>query len=194
MRIPSLRAIAFMAVVVGAFGFMMYSSTRSQVIAKSVLTVVGQTAVPVHCRASLADAVAVGHYGEVNQYVEENHFPSYHVACKESEEAMYFIGFDKSMRRDEVIAQLNAAGFRPADLRELLAFGELHSASYHNSTVVALGSQMSGMDLFPYLYSDQSAQNIGLHGDGECEILGCNELFSFGYQWHAGDLFLAVRK
>ncbi|MBU6500370.1 MAG: hypothetical protein KGJ89_00885 [Patescibacteria group bacterium] len=155
---------------------------------RGTMTIFGQTTVTIHCHASLTEAVAAGKYHEVNKYIDEEDFPSYHFACMESEEVMHLMEFDRGIRGDEAIKRLDMAGFRPADLRELLAFGEMRSVIYRDSTIVALGSTMRGMDLSSYLYSDQYGQNIGLHGDGETDII------LPGYKWHTGDLFLAIRK
>ncbi len=133
---------------------------------------------------SLAEMISAGRYDTVNCHITDKHFPIKSSGTLVVEMALVHLG--RLITTEEVEAEFDRYGFRPARLEELLAFGEQIFDSQKQYQVVALGSfwvRSDGFYLMPYLwYVAGGYRQLSL---------------SWGYfdsQWSADYHFLAVRK
>jgi hypothetical protein len=129
---------------------------------------------------SLAAMIQAGRYDYANSDITEKHFP---VASGPTEVSIELVHFDRVMTSDEILAELDRKGLRPATLPELLAFGVKYSEKQREFPIVALGSVWRGwVDLrhVPYLWGDAGLRNLDLDW--------------LGNWWDVHSRFAAVRK
>lgn len=131
---------------------------------------------------SLEEMVKRGRYDWVNEHITQTNFPR-PKRRKQKGAVIELIKFDKAMESDDVIAELDKMGLRPATIEELLAFGEMYPDVQREFPVVALGSVASigGHRRVPYLSRYGSGRDLDL-------------LLWWGSRWYALSRFAAVRK
>jgi hypothetical protein len=100
------------------------------------------------------DAIAAGHYDQKNSNtrITNRNFPSKRMGTRALE--IILVKFKYAMSSEDVLRELDKHGLRPAELPELLAFGERYPDVQREFPVVALGSvwQYSGGRCYvPYL-------------------------------------------
>lgn len=130
---------------------------------------------------SVGSLVAHGKYDWKSNNITSKNFPT--TRKGEVDLTIELVHFNKVLTTEEVIAELNKKGLRPAKLHELLSFGEKYPEEQGKYPVIALGSVWQyrrARWLVPYL-----------HGDVYVRILG---LVYFGHKWDAHSRFLAVRE
>lgn len=94
--------------------------------------------VVVNCNRSRAEMIKAGNYDWVNDDITKRNFP---VEDKgEKKKNIVLFHFNKYMESDDVIAEMNKAGYRPANADEILALGEAHPDLQREFPIVALGS------------------------------------------------------
>ena len=82
--------------------------------------------------------VAAGKYGEIFDNIN---FKNFSVKGKgRIKRQLELLFYDKSMRADAILADMDASGFRPATIEELLAFGIKYPKLQRVFPIVALGS------------------------------------------------------
>ncbi len=128
---------------------------------------------------SIADSLIAGKYDWTNDSITDEKFGDKLTGTKDVETKMYHFGIDISS--ENAIAKMNAEGFRPATMKELLAYGEKNPEEQRKYPVVALGSVAEvSLD-----------RHVGvLDGYGSGRVAG---LYSWGDGWSGYYRFLAVR-
>lgn len=111
---------------------------------------------------SLQAMIRAGRYDWTNSDITEKHFP---VASGPIEISMELVHFDRAMTSEEVLAELDRKGLRPATLPELLAFGAKYPEKQREFPVVALASVwrnwVAGRRV-PYLWSLADGRGLDL--------------------------------
>jgi hypothetical protein len=134
---------------------------------------------------SVEDGVKAGRYGRVDFDITSRNFPTKRKGTAKIE--VELIHFNRRISTDEALRKLDRMGYRPAELRELLAFGEKYPEVQREFPVVALGSvwlARSGSRRAPCLDWDDSDHSSCL----ELSIV------EFDWTWTESCRFAAVRK
>ncbi|MCX6717583.1 MAG: hypothetical protein NTU76_02815 [Candidatus Taylorbacteria bacterium] len=126
---------------------------------------------------SIADSLKAGKYGWKNDGITDANFPSTETGEREVEFGMFY--FNKNTESDANIAQMKSEGFRPATMKETLAYGEKNPEEQRKYPMIGLGSValLSGYRLVAYLYGDGSWRDARLNfcvneWNGRCRFLG----------------------
>ena len=138
-------------------------------------------ALTVNYNRSIEQSVKAGKYDWANDSINAKHFPSQTKGMAEVE--IILVKFEKDMESDDVVKQLDEQGLRPAELEELLAFGEKYSDVQRNFPVVALGSVWQnpyGNRYVPDLFGGTGERWLGLDW--------------WSLRWNSYCRFAAVRK
>jgi hypothetical protein len=126
------------------------------------------------------EGVAAGKYDYQNPNVTSENFP---VKGNQGKKEVSTVHFGRRMESlEEVIAELDKLGFRPAETADLLAFGKDQSEIQLQYPVIALGSSatVDGYRCAPFLGKSDSKRGLFL------------SYWALG--WHGSYRFLAVRK
>jgi len=129
---------------------------------------------------NLAQMIEVGKYDWVNSDITAKNFPTKGKGKDNLETEI--VHFGRSMSSEQVLADLDKMGLRPATLPELLAFGAKHPELQRQFPIVALGSVslVHGNRGVAYLYHDERERYLFLDW--------------FDCDWYDYVRFLAVRK
>ena len=117
---------------------------------------------------SVEEMVKSGRYDRANRDIASEHFPTKRTRKTESE--VELVHLKRRVSTDEALEELDRMGCRPAELRELLAFGEKYPDVQREFPVVALGSvwqDPGGYRNIPYLYRDGSNRDLLLYWVGD---------------------------
>jgi hypothetical protein len=131
----------------------------------------------------LADMVAAGKYDYVNHDITPEHFPLDTRAPEQVEIRLVHLG--RQATTEEVLAELEKRGLRPATLPELLALGAAHPDLQRSLSIVAFGSRWSdsgGRVEFSFLDVYGDGRRLSLYWDGP------------GDRWGSDFRFVAVCK
>lgn len=114
---------------------------------------------------TLAAMIAAGRYDYVNPDITTEHFPIQGEGRRELRVALFH--FNRVMSSEQVIAELDSQGFRPAKLEELLALGETRPELQKEFPIVGLGSgwprpRDDGGRSAPFLYWGGLERSLGL--------------------------------
>ena len=134
----------------------------------------------VTCRP-LLEMIAAGKYDWTNSEITEEKFPIIQGKGSRQVEAALF-HFGRYISSEDVIKEMDQAGYRPAKTEELLAFGEHNPEVQRSFPVVELSSAA-------VVSGGRSVLFLGADGSGRGLCLGW-----FGADWGARCRFLAVRK
>ncbi len=127
------------------------------------------------------DGIKAGKYDWKNDDITAEHFPSQETGTKDATVELFHYG--KDISTDEVIADMDKHGYRPATLKEILALGEKHPDLQREFPIIGLGSvwrSPPGGRYCPYLFRDGSGRRLSLGW--------------FGNGWSDVCRFAAVRK
>ncbi len=130
---------------------------------------------------SRAESIEAGKYDWVNSDITQEHFPV-KGSGKQNVNIVLF-HFNRTITSDEVIAEMEKAGYRPADIDELLGLGVVNPDLQKEFPIVGLGSVWrgpGGSRRVPYLGWGGVERDLDLHW--------------FGNGWGARCRFAAVRK
>ncbi|OGZ41382.1 MAG: hypothetical protein A3C80_02625 [Candidatus Ryanbacteria bacterium RIFCSPHIGHO2_02_FULL_45_43] len=130
---------------------------------------------------SVEDGVKAGRYDLANSDITSRNFPTKRKGTAEI--AVEPIHFNRCISTDEALRELDMMGYRPAELQELLAFGEKYPEVQREFTVVASGS------VWQNRYGNRDVPGLGRFGSRRYL-----ELFWFGYDFDEICRFAAVRK
>ncbi len=111
---------------------------------------------------SVEEMVELGRYDWSNDAITSNNFPTERSGREKIQiELVHFSWYGGT---DEVLKELNGMGLRPAELRELLAFGEKYPEVQREFPIIALGSvwRSPGGRRVPYLGGSSSVRRLGL--------------------------------
>lgn len=130
---------------------------------------------------SLPDMIKAGNYGYANKNINAKNFSI--TGDGKADVELVLVHFGRDIESDNVLAELDKLGLRPAILPELLAFGETHPEVQREFPIIALGSVWAGrvgLRRVPYLdgWSGRRGLSLDWFGDG----------------WHGRCRFAAVRK
>lgn len=152
---------------------------RDELVEKVINYIVSTHRFKVNYSRSISDSVKAGNYGWKNDDITNQNFPSTESGEKEVDGAIYH--FNKTTTSPDVIAEMKRDGYRPATMKELLAFGEQNPELQRQFPIVALGS-VARLD---------GSRHVGcLCGSGSERNL---RLSYFGNGWLGHCRFLAVR-
>lgn len=115
---------------------------------------------------TLEVAIAAGNFGWKHSDITSEHFPSQRTG--QADLVIRLIHLDRDIETDAAIAELDKLGLRPADLPELLAFGEKYPDVQRQFPVVALGSvwqRPDGRRNLPCLGRSGSGRDLDLVWD-----------------------------
>ncbi len=130
---------------------------------------------------SLAEMIKAGKYDWVDDNINAKHFPSKDKGKHKLTTTLFY--FNTRIESDDVIAEMDKQGHRPATIEELLALCEKYS-DIREWPIVALGSVWRdpyGMHNVPCLEQNDSGGNFFY-------------LARFDGRWRASRRFLALRK
>lgn len=150
-------------------------------VAKIVVVEHPSFAVLVDYSRTLAQMIAAGRYDWVNPDITEEHFPVKGEGRKTVKVVLFH--FNKVMTSDQVIIELDAQGYLPARIEELLGLGEGKPKLQNEFPIIGLGSSW----LHPV--SDRRVPCLGRYGVGR-DL----HLRYFGISWCGYCRFAAVCK
>lgn len=101
------------------------------------MEIVSTFAVSVNYDRTVEDLVIAGKYTEWDPDLTDKNFPPKRSGAADLE--IILVKFERDMKFRSVVRQLDKQGFRPAELLELLAFGEKYPLACNDYRVVALG-------------------------------------------------------
>ena len=136
-------------------------------------------------KVSLADAIEAGSYEWVGDGFNEDTYPSVPTDFCKKEVTLFW--FNRLMSFANVRADMNEAGFGPAPLRELLAFGTTYPKLQREYPIIALGRlpcDSHGRCLVPELW----------HLDGKRCLYSLAHVGDRRGYWRGYYRFLAVPK
>lgn len=117
--------------------------------------------VVVNYEMSVEDAVKLGWYDWANDNITSRNFQTKRMGTVDL--MVELIHFDKVISTSEALRELNKMGMRPAELHELLAFGEKHPDIQREFPVIALGAVWQGSGggrIVPCLDGDGSGRRL----------------------------------
>ncbi len=129
---------------------------------------------------TLEEMIAAGRYDWKNDDITTKRFPVKGEGKKEVE--ITVVHFNRVIESDEAIKEMDALGYRPATIEELLGFGKEHPDLQRSFPIIALGSvgEVRGHRGVPYLRGRGSRRNLDLRW--------------FDHGWSADCRFAFVRK
>lgn len=130
---------------------------------------------------SVEEMVGLGRYDWSNSDIASKNFPT--KCTGKTGITVELIHFNQVISSDEAIKKLDKMGFRPAELHELLAFGEKYPEIQREFSIIALGSVWQdpyGDRGVPYLDRGGSGRHLNLRW--------------IVRDWHGLCRFAAVRK
>lgn len=132
---------------------------------------------------SIKDSLKAGHFDWTNSGITDVNFPFPSDKQGKREVEFGLFHFKKVTQSDDNIAKMKAEGFRPATIKELLAFGEENPEVQREFPVVALGSVVK--------LNANSCQCVGVLDWSNSERDA--GLDFYGNNWFDRCRFLAVR-
>jgi len=130
---------------------------------------------------TIGQLIKVGKFGWKNDDITSKNFPSVEKGLVGV--AIYLFNFDRDISSEDVIAEMNKQGCRPATLKELMELGAQYPDLQRKNWIVALGSTWRDSDggvLVPCLSGSEGVRNLRLNW--------------WGGGWDSGWRFAAVRK
>ncbi len=137
--------------------------------------------ISVNYNQSMEEAIRAGNYDWYNDDITSKHFPTERSGRHKVE--VELVHFGRDMSTNNVLAELDKCGLRPAELHELLAFGAKYPEIQRESPIIALGS------VWQYSSVDDYCPCLSWGGSGRDLDLGW-----VGRDWSSGCRFAAVRK
>lgn len=137
--------------------------------------------VVVDCDLSLSEMIRVGKYNVVDRNIIERLFPIRGEG--DNEFVVELFHFNWVMKSDDVLVEMDKAGYRPTVIEEFLAFGAQHPKEQEEHPIAALGSVWDNPACghqVPYLWGGVSGRSLNLRWIGDA--------------WHESYRFTAVRK
>ena len=135
----------------------------AKVVIEVISHLVGTSKQIVNYDRSIKDSVKAGKYDWTNDNITDANFPSKEKGEREVEFGVFH--FNKTMMSDDVIAKMKLEGFRPATMKEELAYGEKNPEEQRKYPLVALGSVASlvGSRQVGCLYESSSGRRANLN-------------------------------
>ena len=90
---------------------------------------------------SVEDGIKAGRYDYTNPHITSINFKTEKTERKgKADLVIELVRFNRMISTDDALRELDGRGYRPAELRELLAFGEKYPDVQRKFPIVALGS------------------------------------------------------
>lgn len=128
----------------------------------------------VDCTMSLADMITLGKYDWVNPDITAEHFPTTGTGKKQV--TVELLHFNRHFKNgDEVLAEIDELGYRPAKIEELLVLGAVQPELQRQFPIAAFGNPWrlaDGGRLFACLGRDGAGRDLVLRWIGS-GFLGC---------------------
>lgn len=157
---------------------------KSNVQSEKVINSTNEIKLVIDYTKTVEQVIADSNYDWKNDDITAQHFPvSPEMIGKKAEVSAKLFHFNRGISSDDVISEMDKAGYRPATLMELLVLGFLFPELQRQFPIVALGSvwhDAGDYRLVPYL-----------------DVYGYKrelDLSWFGRDWDAPCRFLGVRK
>ena len=119
--------------------------------------------ITVYYGMNVEDRVEAGHYDWVNFNITSELFPTERNGIAEIE--IKLIHFNRIISTDEALCELDRMGYRPAELHELLAFGEKYQEIQREFPILSLGSVLRNRCV-PGLSGGNSRRYLNLFVEG----------------------------
>ncbi len=112
---------------------------------------------------SVEDAVSGGDYDWVKDEINSRNFPVKRSGMRNV--TIEIVTFDMALSTGGVLDGLSGEGYHPAELLELLAFGEAHPHIQLEAPLIALGSVWQGWGVIfsPYLGGEHGRRQLLIH-------------------------------
>jgi len=113
---------------------------------------------------TLAEMVSAGEYDYVSSDITTDHFPIEGKGQREVEVVLFH--FNRVVSSEEVISELEKAGYRPARIEELLTLGAERPELQKEFPIISLGSvwqDPNGCRCVPYLNWNDVKRNLNLN-------------------------------
>ena len=165
--------LALLLVLFGVFPSLGAAAQKEDVAVSSF-------SVTVNYDLSVESMVAHGKYDWKDDNITTKNFPT--TRKGEANLVLELVHFNKALTSEEVLKELDKRGLRPAELHELLAFGEKYPDIQRQLPVIALGSV--------WQYWDGDRYVPYLRDGGERDL----DLYWIDYGWGEDCRFAAVRK
>ncbi|MDD2354362.1 MAG: hypothetical protein PHH52_02255 [Patescibacteria group bacterium] len=157
---------------------------KSNVQSEKVINSTNEIKLVIDYTKTVEQVIADSNYDWKNDDITAQHFPvSPEMIGKKAEVSAKLFHFNRGISSDDVISEMDKAGYRPATLMELLVLGFLFPELQRQFPIVALGSvwhSARGSHHVPYLSVDGSERSL--------------YLLWFGGDWGPHCRFLGVRK
>lgn len=112
-------------------------------------------------------AIKEGKYEWVNEIFTEKGFPATRKGVVELD--IVLVNLNRDISPDDAINELDKLGFRPAELRELLALGAKYPDEQRKYTIIASGSAFhypDGARVVPYLWGLDGERDLDSYWSG----------------------------
>lgn len=132
---------------------------------------------------TIEELIADGQYDGVDPRINAKKFPiPSEMAGKKVEVSAGLFHFNDHISSEDAISEMDKAGYRPANLMELLTFSTSFMRSQELSIIIALGSIARGIieRYVPYFEINEADSQLAIDW--------------FNYDWGSLCCFLAVRK
>ena len=157
---------------------------KTGVQSEKVINTTDEIRLAIDYTKTVEQVIADGDYDWKNDDITAQHFPvSSEMIGKKAEVSAKLFHFNRDISSDDVISEMDKAGYRPATLMELLVLGFLFPELQRQFPIVALGS------VWRYANGGRHVPCLGVGGSGRRL-----SLFWFGRGWSAHCRFLGVRK
>ncbi len=154
-----------------------------RLVKETISYIVATFTITVDETASVEDAVKAGKFDWSNDNITSANFPKITDGQKWNDKEVTIFHFNKTMSSSEaVIAEMDKAGYRPANIWELIGLAIKEPDLQRKFPIVALGSvcKLVGSRLVSFLCEDSSKRDLDLR--------------FFVDDWDDNFRFLAVRK
>jgi hypothetical protein len=153
-----------------------------EVITKAVSYIIATFTITVDETLSVEDAVKIGKFDYSNPSITSEKFEKPTNGQKWDDKEVTIFHFNKTMTSEAIIAEMDKAGYKPANIWELISLAVKEPDLQRKYPIVALGSfcLLDGDRLVPYLCEFGSERDLSLD--------------AFDVGWGDDYRFLAVRK
>lgn len=130
----------------------------------------------------LAELIAAGNYDWVNPDITPEHFK---VESNGTDSQLVTVHLGRGATTDEVLAEIDRCGLKPARIEHLLCFGAIHPEEQRQHRIVCLGSSWLASDgyrRFPSLDENEGERELDLEYDFDKK------------PWHHRCRFLAIEQ
>jgi hypothetical protein len=135
-----------------------------EVITKVISYIVATFIITVDETVSVEDAVKTGKFDWSDDDITSTNFPKITNGQKWDDKEVTIFHFNKTMTLEAVIAEMDKAGYKPANIWALIGLAVKEPDLQRKFQIVGLGSvcKLGGDRRVPRLYGDSSLRDLGL--------------------------------